>query len=177
MKNQNDDAFKTALARGFKGFKRREFSPDAPAKRTQALIKLETPDSIKSALEAWDKRIHGMPIVDIAYQMNLSIEAARALIKEAHQAIAEDLKDALEVNRALDLARIDGLIASYYPAARQGDEHAATVVLKCLGHRAKLTGTEPREPNERSVHPQNVLVWIQNQMPSINALVDSLPVE
>jgi hypothetical protein len=50
-----------------------------------------------------------MPIVDVAHQLGVSIEAAKELIREAHAAIAEDLKENLEVNRKLDMARIDGV--------------------------------------------------------------------
>jgi hypothetical protein len=50
------------------------------------------------------------------------------------------------------------------------------VVLKCLAQRSKLTGIEPQPDPGRS-NPQNVLVWIQNQLPSINRIVDALPLE
>jgi hypothetical protein len=55
--------------------------------------------------------------------MGVSIEGAKELIRQAHAAIAEDLKENLEINRQLDLARIDGMLAVYYPQAKAGDMH------------------------------------------------------
>jgi hypothetical protein len=160
-------------------FKRTELAPDAPAPRTNAMIAVEGSERFQSALKAWDKRLAGVPIVDIAHEAGISIESARVLLKEAHQAIAEDLKDALEQNRALDLARIDGLLASYYPVAKEGDSKAALVILKCLQHRATLTGITPERPSQiaHSNQPTNILVWIQQQLPEISRIVDALPKE
>jgi hypothetical protein len=118
-----------------------------------------------------------MPIVDVAHKMGCSIELAKQLISEVHHAIHEDLKAALELNRTLDLSRIDGLIASYYPAAKGGDERAAGVVLKALQHRAKLTGAEPSPEPARFNHVETVQAWIVNVLPSINRFVDDLPKE
>lgn len=148
----------------------------APAPATSALISIQGQKSVTEALEAWDMRIRGEPLIDIAHQMGVSIEGAKLLIKEAHQAIAEDLKENLEQNRQLDLGRIDGLLKCYYPMAVEGELKSAGLVLKCLERRAKLTGVEPENiPSNTS--PQNVLVWIQAQMPRINKIVDALPEE
>jgi len=106
----------------------------------------------------------------------LSLTAAKRLIREAHEAISEDLKENLAQNRSLDLERIDGLINTYYPAAKAGSIKAAMVTLKALERRAKLTGAEPDFQMQKA-NPQNVLVWVQQQLPSINRIVDALPVE
>jgi hypothetical protein len=150
---------------------------DAPAPRLSAVVDIQGPDLTAQAVAAWDARVRGEPIIDIAHQMNLSIASAKLLISEAHAAITEDLKEALDRNRQLDLARIDGLIKTYYPPARAGDGDCAQVVLKCLAQRSKLTGIEPLSTPHLSPQPQNVLVWIQNQLPMINKIVDALPVE
>ena len=158
-------------------FKRTELAPDAPAPRTREMIQERGYELSTRATEAWAARLEGRPIVDVAHEMGVSLETAKALIKEAHAAIAEDLKEALDLNRQLDLGRIDGLLQSYYPTARQGDIDSANVVLKCLSHRAKLTGIEPPPQPGRTNEPQSVLIWIQNQMPAINKIVDALPIE
>lgn len=150
---------------------------DAPAPATGDLIATRGQNSVTEALRAWEMRLNGAPITDVAHQMGLSIEAARVLIREAHAAISEDLKEALEQNRTLDLARIDGLLQTFYPAAKAGDDKAATVTLKCLERRAKLTGAEPGSSVPSGASPQNVLIWIQSQMPAINRIVDALPAE
>src|SRR4029077_20896808 len=128
------------------------------------------------ALGAWNARIQGVPIVDVAHELGISIDLCKKLIAEVHEAIRDDLKDSLDLNRQLDLERVDGLVNTFYPQARQGDTDSAAVVIRCLQHRAKLTGVEPLPDPGRS-HPANVLVWIQNQLPGINRLVDSLPLD
>jgi len=160
-----------------KALERTELTPDAPAPQLQALIADQGPEPTTEALKAWDARVNGAPIVDVAHSLGVSLKLAKSLINEVHAAIGEDLRANLELNRALDLQRIDGLISSYYPAAREGDEGAASICLKALSHRAKLTGAEPQPQPTRDTNPTNVLVWIQNQLPNINRLVDALPVE
>ena len=156
--------------------KRTELSPDAPAPRTARLIENQGHEPTEAALCAWEARIKGMPIIDVAHELGVSIVAAKALIRDAHAAIMEDLKENLDLNRQLDLGRIDGLLQVYYPLARAGDTDCAAVAIKCLQHRAKLVGIEALPDPGRS-NPQNVLIWIQNQLPNINKIVDALPVE
>lgn len=156
--------------------RRTALSPDAPAPRFSEVLAQRGPELTERALAAWTARVEGVPIVDIAHQMGVSIVLAKKLIAEVHEAIRDDLKDNLELNRQLDLERVDGLLHTFYPQARAGDTDSAAVVIRALQHRSKLTGIEPL-PNPTQNHPTNVLVWIQNQMPSINKLVDSLPME
>jgi hypothetical protein len=156
--------------------KRTQLSPDAPAPATQALVARRGEGAASEALDAWGARVAGASICDVAHKMGCSIETAKKLIAEAHTAIAEDLKTNLNLNRELDLARIDGLIASYYGPARSGDTDSANIVLKCLTHRAGLTGSSALPDPGRS-HPENVILWIQNQLPSITKIVDALPLD
>lgn len=148
----------------------------APAPRLNGVIHERGPEMTKDALEAWDARVSGVPIVDIAHGLGVSIALAKKLIQEVHEAVRDDLKDSTELNRQLDLQRCDGLLAAHYPIAKDGDTDSAAVVLRVMQHRAKLTGIEPLPDPGRS-HPTNVLVWIQNQLPGINKLVDSLPLD
>jgi hypothetical protein len=149
--------------------------PTAPAPRLEAAIQVRGPQVIADALRAWDARLNGEPVVNVAHTFGLSIEAAKALIREAHAAIAEDLKEAVNQNRELDLQRTDMILKSFLPGAKEGDRDCASIVLKALGHRSRLTGTEPPSPNQ--TRPENVLIWIQNQLPAINKIVDALPRE
>jgi hypothetical protein len=154
----------------------RKFTPDAPAPRLEALVERDGVDPTAKALAAWEARIKGSPVVDIAHAMGLSIDACRSLIKEAHQAVRDDLKDALELNRTLDLERIDGLLKTFYPMAREGHEESAYITLAALKHRSKLTGTEPgSERVPANLQPSQVLIWVQQALPNINRIVDSLP--
>ena len=156
--------------------KRTPLSPQAPAPRFKEVLEHRGQELTKQALEAWSARVGGVPIVDIAHELGVSINLAKELIKEVHEAIRDDLKQNEDLNRQLDLHRVDGLLNTFYPQARSGDTEAANVTLRALQHRMKLTGLEPLPDPGRS-HPTNVLVWIQNQMPGINKLVDSLPLE
>jgi len=151
-------------------------SPKSPAPKLAQVIQERGPDLTTKALSAWNARLNGVAIIDVAQQMGISIAGAKQLIKEAHEAIAEDLKTSLNQNRELDLERTDMILKSFLPAAKEGDRDSASIVLKALSHRARLTGTEPPADPGRS-NPANVLVWIQNQLPAINKIVDSLPIE
>jgi hypothetical protein len=156
--------------------RRTSLAPDAPAPHLEGLVAKRGQQPTAEALSAWNDRVGGAPIIDVAHNLGVSIELAKVLIKEVHQAIGEDLKANLEVNRTLDLARVDGLIRAHYPIATAGDEKSANVVLRALQHRARLTGAEP-QPERTTQAPENVLIWIQQQLPSINRLVDALPQE
>jgi hypothetical protein len=155
----------------------KKFTPDAAAPRLEVLVERDGVDPTAKALAAWEARIKGSPMVDIAHAMGLSIDACKQLIREAHEAVRDDLKEALELNRTIDLERIDGLLASFYPAAREGHEESAYITLAALKHRAKLTGTEPGSLDRAfgAAQPQNVLIWLQNSLPQINKIVDALP--
>jgi hypothetical protein len=157
--------------------KRTELAPDAPAPHLDALIAKEGPEPTAEALKAWDARVNGAPIIDVAHQLGVSIELAKHLINEVHAAIREDLKANLELNRNIDLHRLDQLIMAYLPAAKAGDDKSATVVLKALQHRAKLTGSEPSPEPVKTNHVESVQAWIVNVLPNINRLVDDLPKE
>jgi hypothetical protein len=156
--------------------RRTPLSPEAPAPRLDAMIDERGQELTARALEAWNARVSGVPIVDVAHEMGVSIGLAKKLISEVHEAIRDDLKESLDLNRQLDLERADGLINTFYPRARAGDPDSANITIRALQHRAKLTGIEPLPDPGRS-HPQNVLVWINQQLPNINKLVDSLPCE
>jgi hypothetical protein len=156
--------------------KRTPLSPQAPSPRFNGVLAERGPELTKQALEAWSQRVAGTPVVDVAFGLGVSIELCKKLIKEVHEAIRDDLKDSLDLNRQLDLERVDGLINTFYKFARAGDTDSAAVVLRALQHRSKLTGIEPLPDPGRS-HPVNVLNWINLQLPNIHKLVDSLPME
>lgn len=166
----------TAQLKALEGtLERTQLAPDAPAPRTDAIIADLGPEPSSEALAAWNARLNGEPIVDVAHKLGLSIKAAKSLLNEVHEALRDDLKANLELNREMDLQRIDGLLASYYRPAKEGDIDAARLVLKALQARAELTGAAAPKASHQAQGPQNVLVWIQNQLPNINRIVDSLP--
>jgi hypothetical protein len=151
-------------------------APDAPAPHLEEMIQELGAEPTQNAVEAWNAIVAGRPIIDVAHALGISIELCRHLIREVHAAIYEDLKSAVDLNRQIDLARIDQILMAFLPGAKMADPDAANIVLKALAHRAKLTGQEP-DPGPSRTEPKNVMVWIQNQLPSINRIVDSLPIE
>jgi hypothetical protein len=154
-----------------------ELAAGAPAPKTQALIARVGEELSAAAIEAWGARVAGASILELAHRMGVTIEDARRLIKEAYEAVSEDLRENINLNRQLDLERIDHLISSHYAQALGGNAKAADVVLKLLAHRSKLTGIEPLPETAGRRQPESVLIWIQQQLPSINRIVDSLPLE
>ena len=180
MNNINDQfegaLHREALARTTELPEPEPLAPDAPAPRLQKLVNEYGSGPCARALAAWQARMMGESIIEVARQVGLPIESAKELLREVHQAVAEDLKENLDLNRSLDLARIDSLIGAHLPKAQAGKIKSAQLVLRCLERRAKLIGIEPL-PAPTHNHSQSVLVWIQAQMPGINKLVDSLPVE
>jgi hypothetical protein len=141
------------------------------------MVERRGPELTEQAIEAWMLRLEGTHLLDVAKRMRVSLDSARALLHEAHECLKEDLKSALEQNRSLDLARLDALLQTYYPQAKSGDLDAAAYTLKLLAHRSKLTGTEPLQTAGNTNSPQNILVWVQSKLPSIQQLVDSMPTE
>src|SRR6267142_6554628 len=152
---------------------RTQLAQDAPAPQLNAMIAEHGEEPTTRALEAWNARLAGAPIVDVAHQLGVSIELAKKLISEVHTAIYEDLKANVDLNRQLDLGRIDQIIQAHLPLAKAGEEKSANVVLRALSTRATLTGAVAPPDPVRGPGPQNVLVWVQQQLPSINRIVDS----
>jgi hypothetical protein len=152
-------------------------APDAPAPRLEKMAVNRGSEVTQRALSAYEARMKGSPVVDIAHALGVSIDVCKALLREAHDAVREDLKEALEMNRQLDLGRLDGLIKAYYEPATQGDSDSAYVVLAALKHRAKLTGLEAVSDPLRSKQPNNVMVWLNTALPAIDKIVKELPIE
>jgi len=153
-----------------------ELASDAPAPRLEKLVRDLGALPCARALRAWEARMMGESIIQVSTHLGLSIESTKALIREVHTAVAEDLKENLDLNRSLDLARIDALIAAHFPRAQAGKIKSAQLVLRCLERRTKLIGLEPLPAPSRG-NSQSVLIWIQEKLPSINALVNTLPTE
>jgi hypothetical protein len=157
--------------------RRTKLAPDAPAPYLERVIATQGLEPTTKAVEAWNARLAGHPIIDIAHDMGVSIELAKKLIGEVHTAIYEDLKSNVDLNRQLDLGRIDSIIRGHLPPAQAGDPDSANVVLRALSHRARLTGLEEPRDSTRDGSPRNVMIWLTNQLPAINKIVDALPPE
>ena len=74
-------------------FRSTELDSGAPAVRLNGQIAAHGAELTANALRAWDARLDGVPIVHLAHDLGLSIEAAKELIRQVHTAIHEDLEE------------------------------------------------------------------------------------
>ena len=85
-------------------------------------------------------REQGYPFPAIAKQMKISISTAHAYVVEGLNLIPlENAKQVL----ALELKRLDGLLAAHYPNAIEGDVAATNVSLNIIHRRSQLLGLYP----------------------------------
>ena len=71
-----------------------------------------------------------------------------------HRALANPEAEAIDEHRALELARLDALQASYWAEAVDGDTKAAAVALRCIEARSKLLGLD--QPAKASAGPASI---------------------
>jgi len=66
---------------------------------------------------AWDLRIDGCSVREVAERLGISYAQARRLVQLAYTDPGTRLSETAEVSRELDLARLDQLIRAYLPLA------------------------------------------------------------
>lgn len=71
-------------------------------------------------------------------------EAARDITKMLTSVVRETSEEV----RAVELARLDGLMVTLWPSARRGDLQAVDRVLKVMERRAKLLGLDAAQKHE-----------------------------
>ena len=72
-----------------------------------------------------------------------------------HRALADREAEAIDEHRALELARLDAVQASYWDEAVGGDVRAASLVLRCIDQRARLLGLD--QPGRASTVAASVI--------------------
>lgn len=88
---------------------------------------------------AVEMRRAGSSLEHIADRLGyINADAAR---RDINPVLADVLRSPTEEARALDLLRIDGMIVSFWPDAKQGKPQAADRIMKLIELRAKLLGT------------------------------------
>lgn len=92
--------------------------------------------------QAVELRRAGRSYREIACQVGIGVASAHRLvgaaIAEARTTVQEDVVEL----RALELSRLDGLLGTLWPKARQGDLQAVDRVLRIMERRAKLLGLD-----------------------------------
>lgn len=102
--------------------------------------KLAVRERQKSALEL---RLAGETFQSIADKLACSKHTAHRLVEAALEAT---IKEPAERVREMELHRLDGMFAGFWPQAQRGDAVAAAGCLKVMEHRAKLLGLYAPEP-------------------------------
>jgi methylphosphotriester-DNA--protein-cysteine methyltransferase len=113
--------------------------------QTEAIVKVTTAklavrERQKTALEL---RLSGKTFQAIADELGCSKHTAHRLVE---QALDATIKEPAERVREMELHRLDGMFAGFWPQAQQGDAVAAAGCLKVMEHRAKLLGLYAAEP-------------------------------
>ena len=143
---------------------------------------------------AWDFRIDGCSVREIAQKLGISYAQAWRLVQLAYTDPGIRLSETAEVARELDSARLDQLIRAYLPLAlntrtlaeriRNGETitvddaavsfAAAKILLETLGQRAKLFGLYIHTKTGPGQAKQDVFAWLQSVTPSIQRAVNDL---
>lgn len=103
--------------------------------------------------QAWELRLAGHQITDIARKLGVSIPTASRDVSYAYEEYRRHMtEDAKEAAR-LDLLRLDALAAAYWKPAQGGDAKAAQILLKILQQREKIYGYAAPEKVEITTPP------------------------
>jgi hypothetical protein len=93
--------------------------------------------------QALELRLSGLTFQSIAGELRCSKHTAHRLVTAALDAT---IKEPAERVREMELHRLDGLFAGFWPKAQKGDPVAAAACLKVMEHRARLLGLFASEP-------------------------------
>ncbi len=95
---------------------------------------------------ALEMRRTGASFLQIAKKLEYRnpAEAARDVTK----LLTATVRETSEEVRAVELARLDGLMVTLWPSARRGDLQAVDRVLKIMERRAKLLGLDAAQKHE-----------------------------
>lgn len=102
-------------------------------------------------LEAIQLRRDGLSFTEIGSRLGISRQMANRIVRRELQNLqALSLQEA-DLLRTLEADRLDLLLKSFMPKAREGDHKAADVVLKVIDRRAKLFGLDAPTRTENQV--------------------------
>jgi|SRR5579871_1043612 len=115
---------------------------------------------------AMEMRLAGASYQKIADELGYSGTAGS--YKAVMSAMDETIREPAEKLRPLELDRLDGLLETWYPLARAGDEKAADIVLKIQARRARLLGLDA---------PESAIVLttgVEATSPTVSALIQRM---
>lgn len=91
-------------------------------------------------LQALQLRQDGYTYQQIGDELGITKEAAWMLVDKALKNYREAVKESTRELVEITLAQLDGLLHTYIPLTKTGDDKAAGVVLKTISEKAKLVG-------------------------------------
>jgi hypothetical protein len=125
-------------------------------RRGRASIRNSTtsPDTIRRAEQmAWACRLRsrGFSYRQIARAMKVGVMTAHDLVMDAISAVVQEMPpERIEMERALQLDRLDALQPAIYRRAVRGDPVAINLVLRLMGMRDRLIGPQPAGGRDRA---------------------------
>jgi hypothetical protein len=145
-----------------------------------------TEEALELAAEAWKMRKAGSSLWTIAKHLSVPIDFLSQVLASFEAQVSLEARRAVDHFRALDLERLEDVIARYMPVAlgqeinlqSSEDESfesamkAARLVLRAIGQQATLLGLGDPERG-KNVHGTNASVCLQDSLPLITKLVAS----
>lgn len=98
--------------------------------------------ALESRERALELRLRGLTFDRIGADMKISRQAAHQLVVRAMKDAREQVDQAADDLRAVEVSRLDALLAGLWPKALKGDPGSIDRVLKIAERRAKLLGLD-----------------------------------
>jgi hypothetical protein len=119
---------------------------------------------------ALDLRRRGYSFERIADALGCSVGTAHGDVKRALALAAEKLSEDASEHLALDLQRVDAMLAALWPAIEAGDPQAVEKGLKAMERRAKLLGLDAATRTELS-GPQGAPIAVTDARAALAAAI------
>jgi len=114
--------------------------------------------ALQRQLQALELRRQGRRYDEIAEMLGVSLSSAWRLVHRAYQRSLKLADDEAEMQRQLDLQRLDAALAAIWPAVKAGELAAIDRLISILSRRARLLGLD--RPEEQKVDIGNALADI-----------------
>ena len=127
--------------------------------QTEAIVRVTTAKLAvrKRQKTALELRLSGKTFQAIADELGCSKHTAHRLVE---QALDATIKEPAARMREMELHRLDGMFAGFWPTAQKGDPVAAAGCLKIMEHRARLLGLYAAEPVQGNGEPAIAVVTV-----------------
>jgi DNA-binding CsgD family transcriptional regulator len=118
--------------------------------------------ALQRQLQALELRRQGKRYEEIAEALGVSISSAWRLVHRAYKRSVKLADEEAEMQRQLDLQRLDVALAAIWPAVQAGELAAIDRLVSILGRRARLLGLD--RPEGRKVDIGNALAEVLERL-------------